>query len=91
MAEMTVSLLSRSQGQVQITRVTGHLTTRISGESTLNPKLAQMMVHVEVGVSHPLGPRHPTQCCVRKELALRTTEAIKKNAKILQIGRELGR
>jgi hypothetical protein len=70
-----------------------HRTSRHEdfGESSLSPKLAQMMVHVEVGVSHPLGPRHLTQCCVRKELALRTTEAIKKNAEILQIGRELGR
>jgi hypothetical protein len=68
-----------------------HLPTRILGESTLGPKLPQMMVHVQVGVSHPFGPRHPTERCVRSELALRTTEAIKKNAKILQIGRELGR
>jgi hypothetical protein len=61
------------------------------GEITLGPKLPRLMVRMEVGVAHTLGPRHLTQRCVRSELALRITQAVKKNAELLQIGRKLGR
>ncbi len=50
---------------------------------TLDPKLPQVMVHVKVGVAHALGPRHLTERCVRSKLALRITEAVKKNAELL--------
>ena len=49
------------------------------------------MVYVEVGVAHAFGPRHLTERSVRGKLAFRITEAVKKNAEVLQIGRELGR
>ena len=50
-----------------------------------------MMVYVEVGVAHTLGPRHLTERCVRGKLAFRIAEAVKKNAEVLQIGCELSR
>jgi hypothetical protein len=52
-------------------------------ESTLGPKLPQVMVDVKVGVAHALGPRQLTERCVRSELALRITEAFKANAEFL--------
>ena len=55
----------------------------------LSSKLPQMMIHVEVGVAHALGPRHLTKHRVRRELALRCTEALRKNAELLQIGCKL--
>ena len=58
---------------------------------TLGPKLPQMMVHVKVGVAHALGPGHLAEGCVRSELAIRITEAVKKNAELLQVGCKLGR
>src|SRR6266478_2457308 len=63
----------------------------LGGEFTLGPKLPQMMVHVEIGVAHALGPRHLAERCVRSELAIRITEAVKKNAELLQVGCKLGR
>ena len=48
-----------------------------------------MMVHVEVGVTHALCPRHLAEHRVRRELALRSTETLKKNAERLQIGCKL--
>ncbi len=39
-------------------------------ESTLGPKLPQVMVHMKVGMAHALGPRHLAERCVRSELAL---------------------
>jgi hypothetical protein len=60
------------------------------GDSTLGPKLPQMMVHVKVGVAHALAPRHLTERCVRSELDLRNTELVKENAEFLQVGCKLG-
>ncbi len=59
--------------------------------STLGPKLPQMMIHVKVGVAHAFAPRHLTERCVRSELDLRSTEAVKKNADFFQVGYKLGR
>lgn len=38
-------------------------------ESTLDPKLPQVMVYMKIGMAHALGPRHLTEHCVRSELA----------------------
>lgn len=54
------------------------LVRRLPWSFALNPKLPQMMVHVEVGVTHALCPRHLTKHRVRSELATRSTEALKK-------------
>ena len=48
------------------------------------------MVHMKIGMAHALGPRHLTEHCVRSELALRITEAVKKNAELLQVRHKLG-
>jgi hypothetical protein len=43
----------------------------------LSPELPQMVIYVEIGMPHALGPRHLPKHPVRSELALGTTEALK--------------
>jgi hypothetical protein len=47
------------------------------------------MVNVKIRVAHALRPRHLTKCRVRSELAVKSTEALKKNAERLQIRNQL--
>jgi hypothetical protein len=54
--------------------------------SLLSTKLPKMMVHVEVGVTHALGPRHSTKKRVRSRLDFPGTKALKQNPELLQIG-----
>jgi len=49
------------------------------------------MVHVDVGVTHALSPRHPTKKRVRSKLAFPGTKALKQNPEALQIGCKLRR
>ena len=42
----------------------------------LSPELPQMVIYVEIGMPHALGPRHLPKHPVRSELALGTTEAL---------------
>jgi hypothetical protein len=42
----------------------------------LSSKLPQMMVHVEAGVAHTLGPRHLTKHRVRSEVTLPSRRAL---------------
>jgi hypothetical protein len=49
----------------------------------LDPELPQVMVEVEVGVPHALGPRHLSKHGVGGIFAFASTEALKQNADIL--------
>jgi len=43
----------------------------------LSSELPQMMIYVEIGMPHALGPRHLPKHPVSSELVLKTTEALK--------------
>ena len=48
-------------------------------------ELPQVVIHVEVGMPHPLSPRQLTKHCMRREFALPDTELVKQPAKLLDI------
>jgi hypothetical protein len=48
-------------------------------------ELPHVVIHVEVGMPHPLSPRQLTYHCMRGEFALTATELVKQPAKLLDI------
>lgn len=46
-------------------------------------ELPQVMIYVEIGMPHALGPRHLPKHPVRRELILGTTEALKQDTEFL--------
>ena len=57
----------------------------------LGPKLPQMVVEMEVGMPHTLGPGELSKDRMRCKLALPSTEAFQQNAQLLYIGFEAHR
>ena len=55
----------------------------------LRSKLPQVVIHVKVGVAHPLSPRQLTKYWVRNEFPLRTAELVKECTKFLDIRHKL--
>ena len=49
----------------------------------LHPELSEVMIKVEVGMAHALGPGHLPKRGVRSEFAPPSTEALKQNAEFL--------